>query len=157
MLHEKAKQGPLSSGDRIEYEQARRELGRFMIIAQQLNHGGKTLRSNLRVAQLMKVELDFGEGKPEKAATIDLASGGFAVLLPWAKPVGAMVPFTLHLPALGASGPKPMTGMARVASARTQGTSFRVSFSFETIDPVGREHLEMVMIDSILARFRPTP
>src|SRR4029078_4727826 len=96
-LHEKAKSGALAASDRPEYEQARRELGRLLLVAQQMSHGGKTLRSALRIAQLIKVELDLGGPSPERTSTMDLASGGFAALLPSSQPLGRVIGFTLHI------------------------------------------------------------
>ena len=150
-LHEKAKGGTLPAPLRAEYEQARRELGRLMMVAQQMSHEGRTLRAALRIAQLIKVELDLG-GAPEKTSTMDLASGGFAALLPAGQPVGRAVPFTLHVPAFSA-GTKPLKGTAKVASSRLQGRLHRVSFAFEKIAPADQEHLDMVIIDFVLRRF----
>src|SRR5947209_4168017 len=86
-LHEKAKRGTLQPGDKPEYESSRRELGRLLLVAQHLSHGGKTLRSQFRVARMIKVEIDVGGESPEKTSTIDLASGGFAALLPHGQPI----------------------------------------------------------------------
>ncbi len=151
-LHEKAKGGTLSEPLRAEYDQLRRELGRLMVVAQQMSRGGSTLRSTLRIAQLIKVELDLGGPAPERTSTMDLASGGFATLMPSAQPVGKRVPFTLQVPSFP-SGTQPLKGVARVASTRPQGGLHRVSFSFETMTPEDRAHLDMVIIDFVLRRF----
>lgn len=151
-LHEKAKAGSLSQALRAEYEQSRRELGRLMLVAQQMNHGGQTLRAALRIAQLIKVELDLGGAAPEKTSTMDLASGGFAALLTGSQPIGKSVTFTLHVPAFP-SGTQPLIGTAKVASSRVQGGLHRVSFSFERLAPADQEHLDMVIIDFVLRRF----
>jgi hypothetical protein len=150
-LHERAKKGALPESERPDYQTSRTELGRLLLIAQQINHGGNTLRNALRVAQLIKVELDLG-GDTTKTSTIDLAGGGFAVLLPTSQSIGRIVRFKLSLPGFG-TGPHPIEGTARVASARPQAPSFRVSFAFHELKPADREHLEMVIIDSVLARF----
>ncbi|MBC7052320.1 PilZ domain-containing protein, partial [Salmonella enterica subsp. enterica serovar Enteritidis] len=97
-LHEKAKGGTLAPHDRPEYEQARRELGRLLLVAQQMSHHGTTLRGALRIAQLIKAEIDLGGSAPERTSTMDLASGGFAALLPTSLPVGRVLEFTLHVP-----------------------------------------------------------
>lgn len=153
-LHEKAKAGSLPPALRGEYEQSRRELGRLMLVAQQMSHGGQTLRAALRIAQLIKVELELGGagGAPEKTSTMDLASGGFAVLLPGSQPTGKVVTFTLHVPAFP-SGTQPLTGRAKVVSSRLQGGLHRVSFAFDSVAPADREHLDMVIIDFVLRRF----
>lgn len=155
-LHEKAKKGALADADRMEYQIARTELGRLLLVAQQMNHGGQTLRSALRVAQLVKVELDLGGAAPDKTSTIDLAGGGFAAILPGGQPVGRVVRFKLHLPGFGGA-PRPIEGTGRVASSRPQSGGFRVSFSFQELAPADREHLEMVIIDSVLSRFPSLP
>lgn len=152
-LHEKAKAGSLAPNLRGEYEQLRRELGRIMIVAQQMNRGGQTLRANLRIAQLIKVELDLGGPVPEKTSTMDLASGGFAAVLPASQPVGKLVGFLLQVPGFTAGTPQPLRGTAKVASTRVQGSLHRVSFAFETLSAADQEHLDMVIIDFVLRRF----
>jgi hypothetical protein len=151
-LHDKAKKGALPEAERAEYGQSRTELGRLMLVAQQMSHGGQTLRSGLRMAQLMKVELELGGPAPQKTSTIDLSAGGFAVLLPGSQSVGRVVRFTIHVPSFS-GGTQALSGTAKVASARAQSGSFRVSFAFQELAPADREHLEMVLIDSVLARF----
>jgi hypothetical protein len=152
-LHDRAKAGSLPAHDRAEYQQARRELGRLMLVAQQMSHNGKTLRAALRIAQLIKTELELGGPVPERTSTMDLASGGFAALLPAGQPVGRVVAFTLHVPAFTGAGTQPITGKAKVASSRTQGSLHRVSFSFESLTPENQELLDMAIIDYVLRRF----
>ncbi|HSO39016.1 MAG TPA: PilZ domain-containing protein [Labilithrix sp.] len=151
-LHEKAKAGSLSPMQRAEYEQSRRELGRLMLVAQQMNHRGQTLRAALRIAQLIKVELDLGGPSMEKTSTMDLASGGFAALLPGSQPLGRLVTFKLQVPAFP-SGTQPLGGSAKVASSHPQGGLHRVSFAFAKLTPEDQEHLDMVIIDFVLRRF----
>lgn len=155
-LHDKAKKGTLQEPERAEYVIARNELGRLLLVAQHVNHGGATLRNALRIAQLIKVELDLGEGAPTKTSTIDLAGGGFAVLMPGGQPVGKIVGFKLFLPGF-AGAPRVAEGKVKVASSRPQTGGFRVSFSFVELQPADREHLEIVIIDSVLARFPALP
>lgn len=151
-LHDKAKSGSLTEKEQIEYRQARTEFGRLMMVAQQMNRSGKTLRATLRIAQLFKVELDLGAPPPVRTTTIDLANGGFAALLPANQPIGKVVAFTLNVPSF-ANSPSAIRGTARVASSRPHGALFRVSLTFEPLKPTDQEHLEMVIIDSVLARF----
>ena len=155
-LHEKAKTGSLAVQDRAEYQHARRDLGRLLLVAQQLSHNGKTLRAALRIAQLIKAELDLGGSSPERTSTMDLASGGFAALLPASQPVGRVVGFTLHVPAFTGAGTQPIAGKAKVASSRSQGSLHRVSFAFESLTPENQELLDMAIIDYVLRRF-PLP
>jgi hypothetical protein len=152
-LHDRAKAGSLPAQDRGEYQQSRRELGRILLVAQQMNHNGKTLRAALRIAQLIKAELELGGPVPERTSTMDLASGGFAALLPASQPVGRVVRFTLHVPAFTGGGTQPITGKAKVASARSQGSLHRVSFSFDALPPDTQELLDMAIIDYVLRRF----
>ena len=152
-LHDKAKSGALAPQDRGEYEQSRRELGRLLLVAQQMSHTGKTLRGALRIAQLIKVEIDLGGSAPERTSTMDLASGGFAALMSSSQPVGRNVAFTLHLPALSGGGTTSVKGTGKVASTRPQGGLHRVSFTFETMTPADRELLDMSIIDYVLRRF----
>lgn len=151
-LHERAKRGVLGPQERVEYVVQREQLGRLLLAAQHSSHGGRTLRHALRIAQLVKVDIDLGGPKPERTSTLDLAGGGFAAILPSAVAVGREVGFSLFLPAVGTMQP-PVSGSARVASCRAKGTSFRVSFAFDVLKGTGREHLEMVIIDAVLARF----
>ncbi|MBX3261489.1 MAG: PilZ domain-containing protein [Labilithrix sp.] len=151
-LHEKAKNGTLTPAERPRYETARSQLSRMLVIAQQLGHGGQTLRANLRMAKMLKVELRPDDGEPIRGSTIDLASGGFAVLLPNGLRVGKRGAFTLHLPATG-GGTSPISGRVVVASSRPQTSLFRVSFHFDDLDARAAEQLDMTLIDAVLERF----
>lgn len=151
-LHDKAKRKSLPDTDRKEYEQLRSELGRLMVIAQHMSKQGKTLRSELRVAQIVKVVIDPEGVMPERTTTIDLASGGFAALLGTGRSIGKRVDFVLELPAAG-GGKRSVAGKARVASSRPQGPLFRVSFAIEHMEPDAREHFEISLLDFVLARF----
>ena len=152
-LHEKAKSGALAPADLAEYQQSRRELGRLLLVAQQMGPGGGTLRAALRIAQLIKVELELGGSEPERTSTMDLASGGFAALLPASQPLGRSVAFTLHLPAFSGGGTQPVRGTSKVASSRGQGALHRVSFAFVAMSPADRELLDIALIDFVLRRF----
>jgi PilZ domain len=151
-LHEKVKKGALTLTERARYDMARAQLGRMVLLSQQLTHGGDPLRSSLRMAKMLKVEVRPDEGDPIRASTIDLASGGFAILLPTGIRVGKGAGFTLYLPGTG-GGSAPITGRAAVASSIPQTALFRVSFRFENLHPSAQEQLDMVLIDAILERF----
>ncbi|MBX3212694.1 MAG: PilZ domain-containing protein [Labilithrix sp.] len=155
-LHEKTKNGTLTPAERPRYEMARAQLSRMVMVAQQLSHSGQTLRSNLRMAKMLKVELRPDDGEPLRGSTIDLASGGFALLLPSGLRVGKKTAFTLHLPGAG-GGTAPISGRAVVASSRPQTSLFRVSFHFEGLDPRAAEQLEITLIDAVLERFANRP
>jgi hypothetical protein len=147
-LHEKAKSKTLTAAERLEYTAGRSQLMRLVIVAQQMGHAGATLRSNLRMAKLLKVELRPEGGDTMRVSTIDLASGGFAALIQGGLKVGHSAAFTLHLP-----GGAPMTGRCVVASSRPQSGAFRVSFRFDNLSPAAQEQLDMVLIDAVLERF----
>jgi hypothetical protein len=151
-LHEKAKNGTLTPVERTRYAVARSQFERMVIIAQQLGHTGQTLRSTLRMAKMVKVELRPDQSEPIRTSTVDLASGGFAALLPNGMRVGKGADFTLHLPSHGGAT-APITGRVTVASSRPQTTLFRVSFRFEPLEPAAKEQLEMALIDAVLERF----
>jgi hypothetical protein len=154
-LHAKAKNGSLLPVERARYEAGRTQLERLLIVAQQMGHSGQTLRSNLRMAKMLKVEITPDDGPPIKASTIDLASGGFAALIPAGLRTGKSAKFALYLPAAG-GGSSPISGRVVVASSRPQTALFRVSFRFENLDAVAKEQLTMVLIDAILERFTKT-
>lgn len=156
-LHEKAKKGTISPEERVRYEAARKQFGGMVLIAQQLGHTGRTLRATLRMSKVLKVELrTAGIEQPIKASTIDLASGGFASLLPVGLRVGQTADFTLHLPAIG-GGTQPISGKVTVASSRLQTSLFRVSFKFEPLAPEAKALLETALIDAVLERFNGMP
>lgn len=150
-LHEKAKEGSLSPIEKVEYQATRAELGQMMLIAQHVSHSGKTLRSTLRIAQVLKVRIDRGADMVDKTTTIDIASGGFAALMPNAMPVGRSITFELQLPSSSATAM--VKGTARVASTKPQGGLVRVSFTFDQVDAKGREALDMAILDLLIARF----
>jgi hypothetical protein len=151
-LHAKAKSGALTPTERPEYERSRDELGRLLLVAQQVSQTGKTLRTALRIAQLVKVEIDFG-GTLEKTSTMDLASGGFAALLQGGQRLGRAAQITLHVPGAPGGGTQAIKCSAKVASSRQQGALHRVSFTFDALSPADREILEVAIIDYVLRRF----
>jgi hypothetical protein len=147
-LHDKAKKGLLTEPERLDYERGRRELGRLILVAQQVGHAGQTLRARLRVAHLAKVELG---DTPERASTLDVATGGFAVLVPAPRRIGQVTKFALWLPSFS-GGNQEIRGTVRVASSRPHGTGYRVSFAFVEIGSEAQSHLDMVIFDWILAK-----
>jgi hypothetical protein len=155
-LHEKAKRGSLAPAERARYDALRPQFDRMVMIAQQLGHAGRTLRATLRMAKLLKVEIRPDGGEPVRASTIDLASGGFASLLPAGMRVGAGADFTLFLPA-GAGRTTPIVGRVTVASSRPQTGAFRVSFKFEPLEREAKELLDVTLIDAVLERFGEMP
>lgn len=151
-LHEKAKSGKLTPAERVQYGSGRTQFIRFVVVAQQLGQTSKTLRSNLRMAKLLKVELKPDGGDVLRLSTMDLASGGFAALIPGGMKVGLGAAFTLYLPGAG-GGANPISGRCAVASSRAQTSLFRVSFRFENLAPDAQEKLDVALIDAVLERF----
>lgn len=152
-LHEKAKSRSLTSEERVMYASARGQFVRLVLVSQQLGRAGETLRSNLRMAKMLKLELRPEDGEPLRLSTMDLASGGFAALIPGGMKVGRAAGFTLHLPNKNGSGTAPLSGRCVVASCRPQTALFRVSFRFDNLPPVEQEELDMALIDAVLERF----
>lgn len=153
-LHEKAKKGVLTGVERSRYADARVQFQRFTVIAQQVGQAGSTLRSSLRMAKMLKVEIRPDEGQAEKTSTLDLSLAGFAVLLPTGMRSGKAAAFTLHLPAAAGAGTNAIQGRCVVASSRPHTRAFKVSFKFEDLAPEMHEQLEMALIDAMLERFR---
>lgn len=151
-LHEKAKSGKLTPAERVQYGSGRTQFIRFVVVAQELGQTGKTLRSNLRMAKLLKVELKPDGGDVLRLSTMDLASGGFAALVQGGMKIGHPATFTLFLPASGGA-PNPIQGRCTVASSRPQTGLFRVSFRFEGLAPEAQEKLDVALIDAVLERF----
>jgi hypothetical protein len=156
-LHDKAKKGTITPDERLRYRMARSQFERIVLISQQLGHTGQTLRSSLRMAKMLKVEIRPDEGDLLRASTIDLASGGFAVLLPAGMRIGKRAAFTLHLPSGSGAGTTPISGRVAVASSRSQTALFRVSFRFEGLAQEAQDQLDTALIDAVLERFMRMP
>jgi hypothetical protein len=155
-LHSKAKNGSMTPAERARYEALRPQFNTMVMVAQAIGHTGRTLRATLRMAKVLKVELRPDGSDPIKASTIDLASGGFASLLPVGMRVGVSADFTLFLPN-GAGRTTPLVGRVSVASSRPQTSVFRVSFKFEKLEPQAKEQLDITLIDAVLERFSSMP
>lgn len=150
-LHERAKSGRLTPDERAEYASSRASLTRMLAVAQQLGHPGEPLRGDLRMAKLLKLDLHPDGASPLRLSTIDLASGGFAALMPMGLPLGRGARFTLHLPAVAGAGP--ISGRCTTVSSRAQGGAFRVSFRIDELTPSAQEQLDVALIDAVLERF----
>lgn len=153
-LHEKAKGGALTAAERSRYTDARQRIEKLVVAAQQLAHAGKPLRADLRMAKMLKVELRPDDGDSTRTSTLDLASGGFAVLLGTAMPTGRGAEFTIHLPAQASGPTPPISGRCSVVGSKPQTGAFRVSFKFDKLALEMQERLEMALIDAVLERFK---
>lgn len=152
-LHEKAKNGTLTPAERATYRDARTQLERMLYVAQKMGDAGQTLRASLRMPKMLKLELTPDDGELMRLSTIDLASRGFAALIPSGLRVGREASFTLYLPSHSGSGTTPVMGRCVVASSRPQVSLFRVSFRFAALAPDVQELLEITLIDAVLERF----
>jgi hypothetical protein len=154
-LHERAKKGALTPVEKNRYVIARAQFERIVVIAQEIGHSGRTLRSTLRMSKLLKVEVKPNGGDAIKSSTIDVSSNGFAMLVSAGMVVGRTGTFALHLPKIG-GGSEPVSGRCRVASSRTQSGLFRVSFHIVELSPDNQQRLDFALIDAVLERFDPT-
>ena len=147
-LHEKLRGGKIAQADRAKYADLRQQFIRMMVISQQVGLTGQTLRSDLRMAKMLKVEIRPEMGTPERVTTLEIATKGFATLMPKALPTGTVCGFTLYLP----KPSNPITGRVVVASARPQGSVAKTSFKFDNLMPQAVEQLDIVLIDAVLER-----
>jgi c-di-GMP-binding flagellar brake protein YcgR len=146
-LHVDAREGGLDAAALSAYEQEREALAQALLTAQRLSvRLGQTARQALRVALALPVELALGE--PVSTTTIDLAVGGFAVLL--AKPlrVSQSVDFALHLEAQA----EVLRGRARVVSLQRKGKPFRVALAFEALSAAQTRWVSLEVFEAALER-----
>jgi hypothetical protein len=150
-LHEKARRGKLVDAEVARYRSARDELARALLVAQRLQiKPGETPRRTLRISRALQIEIDVGTG-PQRAATIDLSTGGFSCLLPRAPGLGEDIGFTLRIPLTD-----PIAGRACVQDVKPMaGGHARVSFTFKTISDADRERVELFVFDIVLAQLAP--
>jgi hypothetical protein len=147
-LHEKLRKGVLSPIERTRYGSLRQQFIRMMTISQ-IGVTGQTLRSDLRMSKMLKVEIRPADAPVERVTTLDIATKGFATLMPTALAIGTVCDFTLFLP----KPASPIKGRVVVASARKQGTLVRTSFTFENLLPEATEQLDITLVDAVLERF----
>lgn len=144
-LHEQFRRGSLPPGLREEYNFFCASLTQMMLAAQQMQPNPGTNRGALRMAKVLKAEIEF-EGKKEKTATIDLGQSGFAAVLSQALPIRTKVQFMIQLPL------QPITGLATVVTVRPQSGAHRHGFSFDNLPQNARDALQVTVIDSVLER-----
>lgn len=147
-LHALAKAGTLAGPDRLQYTKLRAELFRVAHAAQAAGSRADPGRGGVRAALMLKVDLVFPERGLEQATTVDLSAQGFAALLAFAPGIGVVAKLTMK-----ALGMEPITGSGRVVAVAKQGALQRVSFTFEGLDGVALDRLDMLMLDAILQRF----
>ena len=146
-LHRRARVGRLSGPAQREYLVIRAELGRMLLVAQQITREfGHGARQTVRVAWALQVDLALA-GDRVRAVTLDVSRGGFATLLGRAPPEVAEVEFSIRLP-----GEEPVAGKARVAAAIPRASDVRVSFAFSDVSESALDRLESALFDLILDR-----
>jgi hypothetical protein len=145
-LHEDVREGAHDAAALRAYEREREAIAQALLAAQRLSIApGQTARHALRVAHALPVELALAE--PVSTTTIDLAVGGFAVLL--AKPlrVAQSVAFALDLEAQAVV----LRGRARVVSLQRKGRPFRVALAFENLEAAQTRWVSLEVFDAALA------
>jgi hypothetical protein len=151
-LHAKAKAGTMTEDERARYADGCEQITREIIAADQAKDPGKFRRVNLRVVLNIMVELRPERGVPTHTLTVDVGSGGFAILLPPARLVASSgigldksLAFTLFL------APEKIEGRCTVVSSRVlDGSRVRVGFAFDALDPIVRRPLDLAIFDVIL-------
>ncbi len=146
-MHEKARRGQLHDAELQLYRAGRDELARALVAAQRLTiKAGETPRQALRVARALQVDLDLPTARL-RGVTLDLSTGGFAMLLAKAPPLGEECGYTMRIPAA-----EPLAGRARIADVKALAGNVRVAFQLVNVSPDDRERLEMFVFDTVLAQ-----
>jgi len=145
-LHVKLREGEAVPGaDRAWYEEARATLLKAAVEVQaRVVASGRQLRSSIRVARPVPVQLEAG-GWSAHALTIDLGTGGFAVLLEVPPAESGRLQATLAL-----SGGPPAAMAVEVVDRREVAGLVRVALRFVD-QPTGlRSRVEDAMLDGVL-------
>jgi hypothetical protein len=149
-LHEKAKAGPISDAEALDYRAGRDALARALVAAQGLTRQpGQAPREALRVACVLQVELE-SRVRSERLATSELSPGGFSARMARAPAPDEELTATMRVP-----GVEPVVARVRVAGAKVQQGSVLVSFAFMKLEGASAERLEMAIFDVVLAQMRP--
>ncbi|HTP51733.1 MAG TPA: PilZ domain-containing protein [Anaeromyxobacteraceae bacterium] len=145
--HEQARTGTLSKEGWEAYRAGRDELARALLGAQRASlRPGETPRQALRVARALQADLDWTTDKV-RAVTLDVSTGGFAVLLAKAPPKGEEVKVQLRIP-----GGDALSGEARVAGIQVQPKAVRVAFAFTRLAEADRDRVEFLVFDTVLGQ-----
>jgi len=145
-LHVRRREGQaLADEDLRWYREARtRLLGAAVEVQARTAAGASRPRHSIRVARPVPVLLETGSWS-QHALTIDLGTGGFAVLLDSPPPVDDWIRATLVL-----GGGAPVTVTVAVADTRTSAGLVRVAFRFAEATEPARARVEDAMLDGIL-------
>lgn len=144
-LHERAQAGDLDEADATRYARERTALTNALLSAQRLSlKPGLQRRQTLRLVKELPVELD-AKPSPAYTNTLDITTGGFAVLLEQPLRVGDRLDFTIGL-RIG-----PVSGRARVVNLQRKGRPYRVGFTFEDISSTDVGRIDTEVFDGVLS------
>jgi len=144
-VHARRRDGEtLPGADRAWYREARAALLSAAVEIQARSLAGDARRrASIRVARPVQVLLE-ARGWHEATLTLDLGTGGFAVLLETPPPEGKRIRATLLLPG-GA-----VMGSTSVVDTRASGGLVRVAFAFSEPSEALRKRVEDAMVDGLL-------
>jgi hypothetical protein len=149
-LHQQARLGKLPANELNRYHEERDTLARAILAAQRLRASpGAQGRRSLRVAQELPVQLVI-EGARVNTRTLDLGSGGFAVLMGSPPRAGVEAEFSLQL-----EPKKSVSGKARVISLQRKGKPYRVAFRFEALTADAEESVALAVFEMVLQGITP--
>ncbi len=147
VLHEKARQGKLSSAESDTYLAGREELARALFVTRGLAVvRSEERRKALRVARALQVDLATPETST-RAVTLSISAGGFSVLLAKAPAPGEEMKVSLRLP-----GADPILATVVPVGVKPQVESVNVSFTFKDLSDADRARLEFLIFDTALSQ-----
>ncbi len=142
-MHQRAKLGLLEGTELEAYRAERGDLVR-LLLARQTAASGQARRRSLRVACAVEASLAFDE-HAARGTTLDISTGGFAVLLENMPHVGSEGRVAIRVP-----GGKPVQGGARVVHVQEDAHRFRVGLEFLALSASDAERLDLFVFDALL-------
>jgi c-di-GMP-binding flagellar brake protein YcgR len=147
--HAQAKKGDLPDKDLSAYRDELEELVHALLAAQQAAlEPGQKARSTVRVSQPVDVQLTF-DGEKLATQTLNLSTGGFAIVLDEPPRIGTEVDVKLSLP-----GEEALLLHARAANARRSGDRARVGFQFRPMSDADADRLATLVFDAVLGHLK---
>jgi len=148
-LHTRFRAGKLDEAERRDYFEAREQLARSLIAAQNLSvEPGKVARQSFRVAHSLQHDIQFAKGDV-RVPTLDVCVGGLSTVVPQEPNEKEQPGFSLRLP----GGVDPIIGRLKLMSVNKRLGNYRVSYSFVDMPEREAERLESVLFDLVLSRF----
>ena len=148
LCHELAKRGELSEIALRDYWEARNELARALLNAQnQRVQPRHEPRHCLRVFRVLQVNIALFEG-PVRTATRTISSQGFETILASPPIQGAISRVSLRIP-----GREPLHASARVTQWKRQLGHACAWFGFVDLPQCESERLETFVFDAVLEQF----